>query len=142
MADCPFCRKAVDPLATRCPHCGGTIQLTPFEPAAPTFYGAVLAPALGAALMSVIFWILSPFSGFFLHVALGGATDLGLRDYMVDVRTMVDIALVTMALSALCGWLRYREESLFLSLLSFCTPFIAPMLLVVAFQAVAVSASL
>lgn len=141
MAFCPYCKKAIDPLATRCPHCGSEVQLTAFQPVDTTLYSAVVAPALGAGLMSFIFWILSPFSGFLLHVALGGATDLTLRDYMVDFYALVVVALLAMALSALCGWLRYMKESLFLSLLSFCTPFLAPLVLVITVQIAAISGS-
>jgi len=141
MTDCPSCRKAIDPLATRCRHCGSEIQLTSFQPAAPTFYNRVVAPALGAGLISFITWMLSPFSGFVLHFTLGGATDLTLRDYMIDLDILVMIALFAMGLSAFCGWLRHRKESLFLSLLSFCTPLIAPPVLVVTFQIDTISAS-
>lgn len=139
MADCPFCRKPIDSLATRCPHCRSEVQLTPFAPVATNFYSAVVAPALGAGLVSLICWGLSPFSGFALHVVLGGATDLTLRDYMLDFDTLAAIALAAMALSAFCGWLRHRQESLFLSLLSFATPFIVPPVLVVAFQIASIS---
>lgn len=142
MADCPFCRKAVDPLATRCRYCGGEIQLTPIQPAATTFYSAVMAPALGAALMSFIFWVLSPFSGFALHFALGGATDLSLTGYMIDIDALAAVALVAMSLSALCGWLRYTKESLLLSLLSFCTPFFVPPVLIIATQTATIANSL
>lgn len=134
MADCPFCRKAVDPLATRCRYCRSEIQLTPIQPAATTYYSAVMAPALGAAFMSFIFWILSPFSGYALHFALGGPTDLSLRDYMIDFDALLAAALVAMSLSALCGWLRYTKESLLLSLLSFATPFFVPPVLIIATQ--------
>lgn len=139
MADCPFCRKAIDPLATRCPYCRSEIQLTPIQPTATTFYGAVMAPALGAGLMSFIFWILSPFSGYALHFALGGATDLSLRGYLIGFDALLAIAFVAMSLSALCGWLRYTIESLLLSLLSFLTPFIVPPVLIIATQAVTIS---
>lgn len=141
MADCPYCRKAIDPLATRCPHCRSQIQLTPFQSVDTTLYSAVAAPALGAAFMSFIFWILSPFSGYFLRFALGGATDLGLRDYMIDVDAMFAIALFAMGLSALCGGLRYVKEDLILSLLSFCTPFIVPPVLIIAVQTASISSS-
>ena len=141
MTSCPGCRKVIDPLATRCPHCGGAIQLTAFQPAESSFYGAVIAPAFGAVLMSVVFGVLSPFSGYVLNVALGGTTDLGFRDYMIDADAMVTVALLAVALSALCGWLRYVRESLLLSLLSFCTPFFAPPLLVVIVQAAGIAQS-
>lgn len=141
MATCPFCRKAIDPVATRCRHCGGEIHLSSFQPVETTFYSAVVAPALGAALMSFVFWILSPFSGYFVHFALGEATDLGLRDYMIDAEAAIAIALLAMALSALCGWLHYTRDSLLLSLLTFCTPFCVPPALVIAVQLADVAGS-
>jgi hypothetical protein len=134
MTDCPHCRKPIDPLATRCPYCRSEIQLSPVQPAATTFYSAVMAPALGAGLMSFFFWMLSPFSGFALHAVFGGATDLTLRGYMVGFDAFLAIALVAMSLAALCGWLRYVRDSLLLSLLSFLTPFMAPPLLIVVTQ--------
>jgi hypothetical protein len=112
------------------------------QPAATTFYSAVMAPALGAAFMSFIFWILSPFSGYALHFALGGATDLSLQGYMVDFDALCAIALLAMSLSAFCGWLRYTKESVLLSLLSFCTPFFAPPVLIIATQTAIISNSL
>jgi hypothetical protein len=39
-----------------------------------------------------------------------------------------------MGLSALCGWLRYRYDSLVLSVLAFAGPLIVPLVLIVAFQ--------
>lgn len=141
MADCPYCRKSIDPLATRCPHCRSEVQLTPFMGDEPTFYTTVAAPALGAGLMSLIFCLLSPFSGLGLHFALGRPTDLSLRDYMVGFDTLVMVALVAMALSAFCGWLRHRYESVVLSLLSFASPLIVPPVLVVAFQFAGITAA-
>jgi len=134
MADCPFCRKAIDPLATRCPHCRSEVQLTPAMGAEPTFYTMIAAPALGGLLMSLIFCLLSPFSGLALHFVLGGATDLTLRAYMVGADTAVTVSLAAMALSALCGWLRYRYDSLVLSVLAFAGPLIVPLVLIVAIQ--------
>lgn len=139
MSDCPYCRKAIDPLATRCPHCGSEVQLTSFQPVATTFYNAVMAPALGAGLMSIIFWALSPFSGFALHAVLGGATDLTLRDYMMDLDALYGVALLAMSLSALCGWLRYVREGVLLSLVSFGAPLVAPPVLIVTVQAASIS---
>ena len=141
MADCPHCRKSIDPLATRCPYCRGEVQLTPFMGDEPTFYTMVTAPALGAGLMSVIFCVLSPFSGLALHFVLGGSTDLTLLDYMVGFDTLVVVALIAMSLSAVCGWLRQRYESIVLSLLTFSSPLIIPPILVVAFQIAGISGS-
>lgn len=141
MTYCPYCRKAIDPLATRCPHCRSEVQLTPVMGAEPTFYTTIAAPALGAGLMSLIFCLLSPFSGLALHFALGGETDLTLRAYMVGFDTLVTVALAAMGLSAFCGWLRHRYESVVLSLLSFASPLIVPAVLVVAFQIAGISGS-
>jgi hypothetical protein len=141
MADCPYCRKPIDPLATRCPHCRSEVQLTPALGAEPTFYTLVIAPALGAVLMSLIFCLLSPFSGLALHAALGGPTDLTLQDYMVGFDTLAAVALIAMALSALCGWLRHRDESLVLSVLAFATPLAVPPVLVIAFQIAGITGS-
>jgi hypothetical protein len=134
MADCPYCRKSIDPLATRCPHCRSAVQLPPPMAAEPTLYNAVVAPALGAGLMSVIFCGLSPFSGLALNFALGRATDLTLLDYMVGFDAMVTVALAAMGLAAFCGWLRQRYDSIALSLLSFAGPVVIPAVLVIAFQ--------
>lgn len=134
MTDCPYCRKPIDPLATRCPHCRGEVQLRPLIGDEPTVYTTIVAPTLGAGLMSLVFCLLSPFSGLALHFALGAATNLSIAHYMVGFDTLVAVALIAMALAALCGWLRTRIESLALSLLSFATPFLAPPILVIAFQ--------
>jgi hypothetical protein len=61
---------------------------------------------------------------------------------MVDVDALLAVALVAMSLSALCGWLRYTKESVLLSLLSFCTPFFAPPMLIIATQTVTIANSL
>jgi hypothetical protein len=102
--------------------------------AEPTFYNAIVAPTLGAGLMGVIFCVLSPFSGLGLHFALGRATDLTLLDYMVSFDAMVTVVLAAMGLSALCGWLRQRHDSIALSLLSFAGPVVIPAVLVIAIQ--------
>jgi hypothetical protein len=109
--------------------------------AEPTLYNAVVAPALAAGLMSLVFCLLSPFSGLALHFALGGATDLTLRDYMVGFDTLVTVALTAMVLSALCGWLRQRYESIALSLLAFAGPLVIPVVLIIAFQIAGIAAS-
>jgi len=141
MADCPYCRKAIDPLARRCPHCRSEVQFAPPVAAEPTFYSAVVAPALAAGLMSLVFCLLSPFSGLALHVALGGPTDLSLRDYMVGFDTLVTVAVTAMVLAAFCGWLRQRYESVPLSLLAFAGPLLIPPVLIVAFQVAGIAAS-
>jgi hypothetical protein len=134
MTDCPYCRKPIDPLASRCRHCGSAVQLTPGQPVETSFYSAVMAPALGAGLISFIAWVLSPFSGFALHLLLGGATDLTLSDYRVDSGSWVFIALFAMALSGLFGWLCYRRAGVALSLLSFFTPLVVPPVMIVGTQ--------
>jgi hypothetical protein len=74
-------------------------------------------------------------------LALGGATDLTLRDYMVGFDTLVTVALTAMVLSALCGWLRQRYESIALSLLAFAGPLVIPVVLIIAFQIAGIAAS-
>lgn len=140
MTDCPACRKSIDPLATRCPHCRSAVQLSPAMGAEPTFYTLIAAPALGAGLMGAFFCLLSPFSGLGLHFVLGAPTDLTLSDYMVGFDTLILVVLIAMGLSAFCGWLRHRIDSVVLSVLTFATPLIAPALLVIGFQAAGIAA--